>query len=83
MAKEIIVTIVTTRRKLQRFTFTVDDGSGPDMAVKEYYTRAYTAKRGALRQLDGRLYVKAVLPLEYGYSQIGTGREIIFKRKKN
>lgn len=83
MAKEIIVTIVTTRRKSQRFTFTIDDGSGPDMAVKEFYTRAYTAKRGALRQLDGRLYVKAVLPLEYGYSQIGTGREIIFKRKKN
>lgn len=83
MKKEIIVTIVTTRRKSQRFTFTIDDGSGPDMAVKEFYTRAYTAKRGALRQLDGRLYVKAVLPLEYGYSQIGTGREIIFKRKKN
>lgn len=53
MAKEIIVTIVTTRRKSQRFTFTIDDGSGPDMAVKEYYTRAYTAKRGALRHLKG------------------------------
>ena len=53
MKKEIIVTIVTTRRKSQRFTFIIDDGLGPDMAVKEYYTRAYTAKRGALRYLHG------------------------------
>ena len=77
MAKEIIVTIVTTRRKSQRFTFTVDDGSGPDMAVKEFYTRAYTAKRGAIRQLKATPHPRdfcMVTP---------DGRRVRFKRKKN
>lgn len=85
MKKEIIVTIVTTRRKSQRFTFTIDDGSGPDMAVKEFYTRSYTAKRGALRQLDAERYEEWTGDywISLGPWKTPDGREIVFRRKKN
>ena len=77
MAKEIIVTIVTTRRKSQRFTFTINDGSGPDMAVKEFYTRAYTAKRGAIRQLQAKPHPRDFCMVTFD------GRRVYFKTKKN
>ena len=50
--KPVVVTIKKTRHKTQPYTFVVDDGRGPDLTVRERYTRSNGAKRGALRALN-------------------------------
>lgn len=50
--KPVVVTINKTRHKTQPYTFVVDDGRGPDLTVRERYTRSNGAKRGALRALN-------------------------------
>lgn len=50
--KPVIVTITKTRRKSQPFTFSIDlPGSAGKQTKAEYYTRSFTCKMGALRQL--------------------------------
>lgn len=53
MPKSVIVTIQKTKRKSQPYLFTVDKpGPAGKETKKEYYARPFTAKRGALRQLQ-------------------------------
>lgn len=50
--KPIVITIKETRHKKQPWTYTIDKpGTGPMETKQERYSRIWTAKRGALRQL--------------------------------
>lgn len=51
----VIVTVKKTNRKgNQRYTFSIDKpGKASKETKREYYTRPYTAWRGALRQVGG------------------------------
>ncbi len=50
--KPIVITIKETRHKRQPWTYTIDKpGTGPMETKQERYSRIWTAKRGALRQL--------------------------------
>lgn len=50
--KPIVITIKETRHKKQPWTYTIDKpGKGPMETKEERYSRIWTAKRGALRQL--------------------------------
>ena len=50
--KPIIITIKETRHKKKPWTYAIDKpGTGPMETKEEGYSRIWTAKRGALRQL--------------------------------
>ena len=50
--KPIVITIIETRHKTQPWTYTIDKpGTGPMETKQERYSRIWTAKRGALRQM--------------------------------
>lgn len=50
--KTIVITIIETRHKTRPWTYTINKpGTGPMETKQERYSRIWTAKRGALRQL--------------------------------
>ena len=79
--KPVVVTIKKTRHKTQPYTFVVDDGRGPDLTVRERYTRSNGAQRGAVRMLGGYTQ-RGYIPDKERYYTIAhymqDGREIRF-----
>lgn len=76
--KPITVTLTKGRHKTQPWTFSIDDiGPGPQVTVKERYTRKSTAKLDAL----GKLGIPNFYPKGCGYLHEKTGRPIVFVTK--
>lgn len=84
MAKKktpVTVTIKEGKHATQPWTFSIDDvGPGPKVTVRERYTRAASAKLGAVRKIGGYPSRQYLGSNKYGLAGYFTqdGREILF-----